>query len=589
MSTIALFFIPLFPIIFHSISVDEDEGIMLPHESSIADSGNSILKTMKYAKLIITILGISILLGTVVVALSIATLVKVNQKGGEVLYNAEKSIITSKAVQPSFESTLAASIRIDEVMTYLNELQRIATASNGTRAVNTPGFNATLDYIVNYLTANTNYKVNKNYFDVRNFALATKPILISSINGVKKSYNYSTDISTADFYHVKFSTSANFSNNIQLTAIPNVGCTDDDWLKALPSPEGRVALLKRGMCTYRDKAKYATKYKVAAILFFNDGISPERVSPLEVNLAQDNVIPALFLSFSVGQSLANAALNLSTNANVQLAIDTKDLPNFPVGNICADTPTGDPTQTIVIGSHSDSKAAGAGINDNGSGTAANLALAVTLARLFRSPTYPRYKYRVRFCWWGAEEVGLLGSNYHAREAKSAIVVGERLSDYLVNLNYDMLGSSNYIFGIYDGRTAKNDTPPKALPGSNQVTALFRDWFIRNKLPWDYTDFSGRSDYAAFLAEGIVAGGLFSGADDMKTQQERDRYDKMLGQGLGGISGITHDPCYHKACDSIQNINLFGYEKMVQAAAYALEFLGRQDDLKAWLYPARGTH
>ncbi|CAF2045669.1 unnamed protein product [Rotaria magnacalcarata] len=561
---------------------------MVPHESSIVDSGNCILKTMKDAKLIITILGISILLGMVVVALSIATLVKVNEKSDEYLYNDEKSIITSKAAQPSFESTLAASIRIDEVMIYLNELQRIATVSNGTRAVNTHGFNATLDYIVNYLTVNTNYKVNKNYFDVRNFALATNPILISSINGVQKSYNYSTDISTADFYHVKFSTSVKFSKNMQLTAIPNVGCTDDDWQKALPPPEGRVALLKRGICSYRDKAKYATKYKVAAILFFNDGILPDRVSPLEVNLAQDNTLPALFLSFSVGQSLVNAALDLSTNANVQLTIDTKDLPNFPVGNICADTPTGDPSQTIVIGSHSDSKPVGAGINDNGSGTAANLALAMTLARLFRSPAYPKYKYRVRFCWWGAEELGLLGSNFHIKQAKTLNAIGDRLSDYLVNLNYDMLGSSNYMFGIYDGRTAKNDTPPKALPGSNQVTALFRDWFIRNKLPWDYTDFSGRSDYAAFLAEGIVAGGLFSGADDMKTQKQRDRYDKMLGQGLGGISGITHDPCYHRACDSIQNINLFGYEKMVQAAAYALEFLGRQDDLKAWLYPARST-
>ena len=149
----------------------------------------------------------------------------------------------------------------------------------------------------------------------------------------------------------------------------------------------------------------------------------------------------------------------------------------------------------------------------------------------------------------------------------------------------MLGSPNYIFGIYDGQTANNNTPSEALPGSNKITALFKDWFIRQKLPWDYTDFSGRSDYGPFLAEGIVAGGLFSGADDTKTLEQRDRYDQILGQGLGGVSGILQDPCYHKACDSIQNINVFGYEKMVQAAAYALEFLGRQEDLKGWLYPS----
>jgi Zn-dependent M28 family amino/carboxypeptidase len=183
---------------------------------------------------------------------------------------------------------------------------------------------------------------------------------------------------------------------------------------------------------------------------------------------------------------------------------------------------------------------------------------------------------------------LLGSTHHAREAKNSTVVGERIQDYLINLNYDMLGSPNYMFGIYDGRTARNTTPSAALPGSNKITALYRDWFIQQNLPWDYTDFSGRSDYGPFLAEGIVAGGLFSGADDMKTQEQRDRYDKILGQGMGGVPGITHDPCYHRACDSIQNINVFAYEKMIQAAAYVLEFLGRQDDLKTWLYPRNDT-
>jgi hypothetical protein len=77
---------------------------------------------------------------------------------------------------------------------------------------------------------------------------------------------------------------------------------------------------------------------------------------------------------------------------------------------------------------------------------------------------------------------------------------------------------------------------------------------------------------------------FSVVDATKTQEQRDRYDQMLGQGEGGIVGAILDPCYHQACDSIQNINQFAYEKMVQAAAYTLEFLARQDDLKTWLYP-----
>ena len=89
---------------------------------------------------------------------------------------------------------------------------------------------------------------------------------------------------------------------------------------------------------------------------------------------------------------------------------------------------------------------------------------------------------------------------------------------------------------------------------------------------------------SFLEEGIVAGGLFTGADETKTMQERDEYAQLLGSGQGGIADIIYDPCYHEACDSIQNINVFAYEKMLKAAAYMLEYLGKKENLSAWLYP-----
>ncbi len=53
----------------------------------------------------------------------------------------------------------------------------------------------------------------------------------------------------------------------------------------------------------------------------------------------------------------------------------------------------------------------------GSGTAANLVLDATLSRLLQTGNYAPYPYRVRFCWWGAEELGLLGSDFHVSEAK----------------------------------------------------------------------------------------------------------------------------------------------------------------------------
>lgn len=260
----------------------------------------------------------------------------------------------------------ASYIHIDEIMKHLDELQAIGKSSNGNRAAKTIGFNRTLDYITNYLSTNTNLKVTKTFFNLRNFQLLRSPTLSSNINGVVKTHTYSTNLAAAEFYHVQYSTSISITNDMALTVIPNLGCTDEDWLAARPTPTGIVALVKRGDCTFESKALLATKYNVAALLIYNDGATSNsnNMQPIYINLGQNNRIPALFLSHNLGQSLANAVNDPTKTATVRLTIATDTALN-PTGNICADTITGDPTQTIVIGSHSDSVTAGSGINDNG--------------------------------------------------------------------------------------------------------------------------------------------------------------------------------------------------------------------------------
>ena len=221
----------------------------------------------------------------------------------------------------------------------------------------------------------------------------------------------------------------------------------------------------------------------------------------------------------------------------------------------------------------------------GSGTAANLVLATNLARLYQTDTYKKYKYRVRFCWWAAEEIGLAGSSYHVQQAQKAIEIGKRLQDYLVNLNFDMAGSPNFIFGIYNADSAPSETPQSARPGSKQVTDMYRNWFISQNLPWDLRDLNGRSDYGPFLAAGIAAGGVATGSDAIKTAEQRDKYRELVGQNNAGLAGAILDPCYHLACDTIVNIHQYGYEKLIQGAAYGLEYLGQHANLTGWLYPA----
>ena len=212
-------------------------------------------------------------------------------------------------------------------------------------------------------------------------------------------------------------------------------------------------------------------------------------------------------------------------------------------------------------------------------------MAKNLARLFQTSTYAQYKYRIRFCWWGAEEIGLAGSSYHVEKARSATAVGDRLRDYLINLNFDMAASPNFIFGIYDAKTASNETSSAAaLLGSQKVTDLYRDWFMQQNLPWDFRDFNSRSDYGPFLAAGVAAGGVATGSDAVKSAVQRDKYRDSVGEENAGFAGAILDPCYHLACDTVANIRPFGYERLIQAAAYGLEYLGQHPNLSQWLYP-----
>jgi hypothetical protein len=337
--------------------------------------GDNGIRSSRATKLIIAFLGIGVLLTIAILALCITTLIKVNSGFSERQNDVNTPTISSTTASlyptsttriPSANATLVSSIHIEEMMSHLSELQRIANTSNGNRAINTIGFNRTLDYITNYLTTNTSFNITKTFFPVRDFALASDPILVSNINGVIKNHTYSTNLALAEFLYVKYSTSVSFSQRFELTIIPNGGCTEGDWQSANRPAAGRIALVKRGgSCAFADRAAQAPKFNVSGVLFYNDGILPDRFSPIEVSLGQDNALPALFLSYNVGQALADAAQNTSLNVTVQLGVDIQNLPDFPVGNICADTPTGDVTQTIVVGGHSDSVPAGPGINDNG--------------------------------------------------------------------------------------------------------------------------------------------------------------------------------------------------------------------------------
>ncbi|MFF4263995.1 M28 family metallopeptidase [Streptomyces virginiae] len=211
-------------------------------------------------------------------------------------------------------------------------------------------------------------------------------------------------------------------------------------------------------------------------------------------------------------------------------------------NLIADWPGGDPNSVLMAGSHLDSVTSGAGINDNGSGSAAVLETALAVSRAGLQPTK-----HLRFGWWGAEELGLIGSKYYVNNLPAAEKA--KISGYL---NFDMIGSPNPGYFVYD------DDPT--------IEQTFKNYYAGLGVPSEIeTEGDGRSDHAPFKNAGVPVGGLFSGADYTKTAAQAQKW--------GGTSGQAFDRCYHSSCDSLTNINDTALDRNSDAVAYAIWTLG----------------
>jgi Zn-dependent M28 family amino/carboxypeptidase len=225
------------------------------------------------------------------------------------------------------------------------------------------------------------------------------------------------------------------------------------------------------------------------------------------------------------------------SATVSLSTSTK-VDRLPTRNVIAETKTGRADRTVVVGAHLDSVPEGPGINDDGSGTATDLEVALQMAKLKIKPTN-----RVRFIWFSGEEQGLLGSDYYVSQLSKSGV-----QDIQAMLDFDMLASPNYAELIYDGDGSEYPFP--GPNGSGTIEQVFQDFFDAKGEYTERIPFDGRSDYDAFTTAGIPAGGIFTGAEDHKTADEVPFWGGTVSAGLSG----QYDPCYHLACDDISNIN-----------------------------------
>ena len=464
------------------------------------------------------------------------------------------SVGLTQAAVGSDSSTLRDAVTVDGIVEHLEALDAIGAANDNTRVDDTPGFVQSVDYVVERLTA-AGYDVELQPFTFDAFISSNTTLARLSPNPRTYVEGFNKDFGVSEFSP---------SGNVTAVVTPvdvvvpigtnppgtsTSGCEGADFVGF---PAGTIALLQRGTCNFSVKAENAEAAGAVGVLLFNEGQpdipGDDRVGVINATLGEPGVvqIPVFDTTYANGAELVQLTRD---SGPVTLHMQTTaEFKTFESTNVIAETAGGRPDRVVLLGAHLDSVAEGPGINDNGSGTATILEIAEAVADLGVEP-----RNKIRFAFWGGEEFGLLGAAHYVETATN-----QDLKKIAVNLNFDMVGSPNYVRFVYDGDGSATGT--KGPSGSGNIEQVFNDYFDSVGLETEPTAFDGRSDYGPFIAVGIPAGGLFSGAEDIKTDEEEAIY--------GGTAGEPYDECYHSACDTIDNVDLEAVDQMSDAAADA---------------------
>lgn len=452
------------------------------------------------------------------------------------------ALVTPAAAAPNNNSSdkLRKAVTVDGVLEHLNALEAIAEANpvNGVpvRASGTAGYDASAAYVADRLRA-AGYAPTIQTFDFPFYA-QTGPATFT--------VGTSTYAQGVDYEVMEYSPGGDASGqlapvdvNLTGSRANSSGCEPSDFAGF---PTGGVAVVQRGTCTFATKAANAEDAGAVAVVIFNQG-SEGRFGLLTGTLGGPDVvtIPVLETTYALGETLVSAS-GQPAQVVVQAESEIRQ-----TSNVIAETATGRADQVVMAGAHLDSTLDGPAINDDGSGSAALLEIAEQMAK-----TKPNNK--VRFAWFGAEENGLVGSEYYVGQLSQT-----QLSSVALMLNFDMLGSPNFARFYYDvindGTTdAKNDA----------IQDVFASYFAGQGLPAEgnTTDLSAASsDYGPFGAVGVPVGGLFTGAGGVKTSEQAARY--------GGTAGVAYDPNYHTDRDTVSSLSVPALDQMTDAAAHAI--------------------
>ncbi len=454
---------------------------------------------------------------------------------------------------------LVPCINTADLMNHMRAFQAIADANPGpdgmpSRNSGEPGYKASVDYVAK-LMKEAGYDVKIQTYKFFYFAFTGRPAF-SEISPTSHDYALSTEwnpgqsigTTTADLQP---------AGGIIIPPTPtpssSSGCTAADFSGFVA---GRVALIQRGTCNFGVKVLNAQAAGASGVIIFNEG-NPGRTGVLSGSLVDASgnrivpTIPVAFTSFDAGNSLLTEyqqAVQAGTALPVMnLTINGVANPNADDFNVIANSKGGDPHHVVVVDAHLDA-IFGAGMLDNASGSATILDIAQMMKNVD-----PQNK--LRFIWFGGEELGLLGSKFYVNN-----LTPTELGNISYDLDADVTATPNYDVGILDpaapdffGRTVSTTFPPQVYKPSQ----ISRDQSIQffNSIGLNHILFSPvGTDAFSFNKAGIPASGLLTGQDCCKTQQEVDLFGGSLGNYEGNVpsfdGGCVDNPFLF--CDNLSN-------------------------------------
>lgn len=445
------------------------------------------------------------------------------------------SCSTSTAPPPADLGTeLADKVTIDGVYGHLTELQKIADANDGNRADGTPGYQASVDYVVKTLR-DKGFEVQTPEFERLSGSKGGKPLLTVAGRGFR-----------VDQASLLLTTPRGGLKAPTLRPRRPAGCVAADYGSS--SMAKAIAVVDDTGCSIVDKQRVAVAEGALGLLVVSRA-TPAKPVGAPATLFSPGYYHDLTVPVGIIDPSADAALR-RTESPVTLVLDNEPVMTTS-RNVIAQTKTGDTANVVMVGAHLDSVQSGPGINDNGTGVAALLESALQLG------AEPEATNAVRFAFWGAEEVSMDGSKDYLRTLSQ-----DQLDDIALYLNFDMLGSPNPGYFTDDGdqstQTGQFTPAPEGSAGIERLLAgRLNSAGVR---PADMP-LQRHTDYGPFLEAGVPVGGLTTGSSQAKTEVQARLW--------GGKAGAAFDPNYHTRSDTIDNVDRSALDVMASSAAFAV--------------------